>query len=276
MIRPYGWLRCGAVSSAHLNGIDIYFERSGSGPRLLFINGSGSTLEMSRPLLGVFTERFDLLAHDQRGLGKTTIPDGPYTMAEYAADAAAVVESIGWDSYRVVGVSFGGMVAQELAVTFPERLDRLALVCTSPGGAGGASYPLHTLGDKTAAERAAIGLSILDTRFTPEWLAEHPSDKGLADIMASRGNVSKSADVIRGEALQLEARSHHDVYSRLGRITCPTFVASGRYDGIAPPANGEAIASQVPNAELHLYEGGHAFFYQDRQAMPDIVNFLAG
>ena len=79
------------MSSAHLNGIDIYFERSGSGPRLLFINGSGSTLEMSRPLLGVFTERFDLLAHDQRGLGKTTIPDGPYTMAEYAADAAAAV-----------------------------------------------------------------------------------------------------------------------------------------------------------------------------------------
>jgi 3-oxoadipate enol-lactonase len=74
----------------------------------------------------------------------------------------------------------------------------------------------------------------------------------------------------------MQARTGHDVWDRLPRITCPTLVAAGRYDGIAPPANAEAIASQVPGAELRLYEGGHAFFAQDPQAFPDILDFLAG
>jgi 3-oxoadipate enol-lactonase len=262
------------MPTEHLNGIDIYYERSGEGPRLLFINGSGATLTGSGPLFGVYGKHFDLLAYDQRGLGKTTIPEGPYTMAQYAADAAAIAEAIGWARYRVVGTSFGGMVAQELAVTFPDRIERLALVCTSSGGTGGASYPLHTLADKTVAERAEIGMQILDTRFTTEWLAEHEGDRALAQMMADRAKVEKSADVLRGERLQLEARSRLDVFDRLPNITCPTFVASGRYDGIAPASNGRAIAEQIPGAELRVYEGGHAFFIQDSQAFPDIIAFL--
>src|SRR5580704_11607278 len=113
------------MASAHLNGIDVYYERSGSGPPLLFFNGSGTTLATTGPLLGAYTPHFDMVAHDQRGLGRTSIPEGPYTMAEYAADGAALAEHLGWDRYRVVGTSFGGMVAQELAVTFPERVERL-------------------------------------------------------------------------------------------------------------------------------------------------------
>ena len=280
MMRPYasdaGELASLAMPTAHLNGIDVYYERSGSGAPLLFVNGSGATLAGSGPLVGMYAQHFDVVAHDQRGLGRTTIPDGPYTMADYAADAAALAEAIGWERYRVVGTSFGGMVAQELAVTFPERIERLALVCTSSGGAGGASYPLHTLADKSEAERAEIGIALLDTRFTPDWLAEHDDDRALAAMIADRGSVEKSAEVLRGERLQLEARSHLDVYDRLPKITCPTFVASGRYDGIAPASNGRAIAEQIPNAELRIYEGGHAFFIQDRQAFPDIVDFLRG
>jgi 3-oxoadipate enol-lactonase len=263
------------VPTHHLNGIDIAFERAGQGRRLLFLNGSGGTLAASAPLLRAFHD-FDLLAHDQRGLGGTSVPPGPYTMAEYAADAAALAEAEGWDRYSVVGVSFGGMVAQELAVTFPERIERLALVCTSPGGPGRASYPLHTLASMDQAERAEVGLRILDTRFTPAWLAEHESDRMLAQVMADRTAVNKSAEVLRGERLQLEARAAHDVYDRLPRITCPTLVASGRFDGIAPLSNGEAIAAQIEHAELRVYEGGHAFFYQDRRALPDIVGFLQG
>ena len=84
----------------------------------------------------LFAKRFDVVAHDQRGLGRTEIPPTPYTMADYAADAMALVDHVGWDRCRVVGISFGGMVAQEIAVTWPERVERLALLCTSPGGAG--------------------------------------------------------------------------------------------------------------------------------------------
>jgi pimeloyl-ACP methyl ester carboxylesterase len=223
-----------------------------------------------------FREHFDVVAHDQRGLGRTTIPPGPYSMADYAADAVALLDHVGWERCALVGISFGGMVAQEIAVTWPERITRLALVCTSPGGPERASYPLHELAALPPAEAAAIGLRLLDTRFTPEWLADHPQDRALVDARAAGGAATKRAEVRRGELEQLEARRGHDVWDRLPRVTCPTLVAGGRYDGIAPPANSEAIASQIPGAELRLYEGGHLFFLQDRAAYPDLLAFLAG
>src|ERR1700710_3155635 len=108
------------------NGISISYERSGTGPPLLFCNGSGSTLAGSQPLLTPFRVQFDFVAHDQRGMGLTEIPPTPYTMAQYAADALGLVDAIGWSTFRLVGISFGGMVAQELAVTWPERVERLA------------------------------------------------------------------------------------------------------------------------------------------------------
>jgi 3-oxoadipate enol-lactonase len=263
------------VSVLHANGIDIYYERWGSGPPLLFCNGSGATLETARLLVEPFARRCDVAAHDQRGLGRTSIPPGPYTMAEYASDALALADHLEWSTFRLVGVSFGGMVAQELAVTWPARVERLALCCTSPGGAGTASYPLHELASLPPPERAAIGTRLLDTRFDDAWLATHPADRGLAEMMAARSGGAKSDETRRGEAAQLAARADHDVTDRLHRITCPTLVASGRYDGIAPPANSELIAERVPHAELRVYEGGHAFFAQDPKALPEIVDFLA-
>jgi pimeloyl-ACP methyl ester carboxylesterase len=195
-------------------------------------------------------------------------------MADYAADAAAHNDHVGWSSCRIVGVSFGGMVAQEFAVTWPDRVERLALMCTSPGGKGGASYPLHELAQRPPAERAAIGARILDTRFTDEWLDEHPSDRGLVELLAKRQGGSKSDEQARGEAEQLHARSFHDVCDRLVRITCPTLVAAGRYDGIAPPSNAEYIAEHVSGSELRMYDGGHAFFVQDGRALPEVMSFL--
>lgn len=264
------------MPTERLNGIDLHWERMGEGPHLLFFNGSGSTIERMRPLLSVYEQQFDVLIHDQRGLGETEIPPGPYTMAEYAADAIALVDHIGWDTFRVVGVSFGGMVAQEFAVTVPDRVERLALLCTSPGGAGGSSYPLHELRTMPEAERAAIAMTIMDTRFTPEWLVEHPSDRMFVEAMTAAGAAEPGSERERGEVEQLLARSGHDVWDRLPRITCPTLVAGGRYDGIAPPANAEAIASRIAGAELRLYEGGHGFFAQDPTALPEVLEFLGG
>ena len=223
----------------------------------------------------MFARRFDLVAHDQRGLGRTEIPSPPYTMADYAADAIGLADAIGWDRFRLVGISFGGMVAQEVAVTWPGRVERLALLCTSPGGAAGASYPLHELQQLPADQRTAMALQLLDTRFTPEWLADHPSDQGLVELLAAGQTASKTDDQRCGEAAQLDARSHHDVADRLGRVTCPTLVASGRYDGIAPPANGEAIATRITGSDRRVYDGGHAFFAQDATAFPEILDFLA-
>lgn len=243
------------------NGLEIYFERSGEGPRLLFLNGSGATLATTGFVVKLFADRFDVVAHDQRGLGKTEIPQGPYAMADYAADALALMDHLGWDTCRVVGISFGGMVAQELAVTAPERVERLALVCTSAGGDAGASYPLHELEDMSPEERDAIRATISDTRSTTELMA-------MPEIT--------DPEVLRGMHEQLQARRHHDVADRLHLIDCPTLVAGGLYDGIAPPSNSEAIAARIKGSDLRMYEGGHLFIAQDPNAFPEILDFLAG
>jgi 3-oxoadipate enol-lactonase len=262
------------VPIAAVNGIDLYYEREGTGRRLLFLNGSGATLESSSLLIRPFRGRFDVVAHDQRGLGRTSRPPAPYTMADYAADAAGLLDVVGWDSCGVIGVSFGGMVAQELAVTWPDRVERLVLACTSPGGPDTASYPLHELANLAPAERSAIAPRLLDDRFTPEWLAAHPSDQALVDMMAARAAGEKSDDERRGELAQLEARAGLDVRDRLGVVHCPTLVAGGRYDGIAPPVNSAAIAAAIPGAELRMYEGGHTFFAQDGAALPELLDFI--
>lgn len=263
------------MPTERLNGINLHWEQAGEGPRLLMFNGSGSTIERMRPLLQVLATQFDVVLHDQRGLGKTEIPEGPYSMADYAADAIALIDFLGWDTCNVIGISFGGMVAQEFAVTVPERVERLALLCTSPGGEGGSSYPLHELRSMTEEERAAVSMTIMDTRFTPEWLEAHPADKLFVQGIRGDYGAPPGSEAERGEIEQFGARRTHDVWDRLTAITAPTFVGAGRYDGIAPLSNSEAMAQRIPNAELHVYEGGHGFFAQDSNAFPEVMTFLA-
>jgi 3-oxoadipate enol-lactonase len=257
-------------------GCSIYYEVHGAGPRVLFFNGSGLTLESSAWLITALARRCRIAAHDQRGLGKSGVPDGPYAMADYAADGATVLDDLGWSRCAVAGFSFGGMVAQEFAVTFPERVQRLVLMCTSAGGELGASYPLHELALLPVEERLRRISLLTDSRFSEEWLAAHPTDAAIAAEARERIKAQRSARQLKGERLQLEARRNHDVSGRLQRITCPAFVAAGRYDGLAPVANSEAIVSRIPNAHLHVYEGGHMFAAQDSNAIPEIVEFLHG
>src|SRR5262252_6301408 len=154
----------------HVNGVELYWEHSGSGPRMLFCNGSGTTLQVVRPLLDAFAATFDLLAWDYRGLGRSVPLAGAYTVADLAADAAGLLQIAGWDTCRVLGVSFGGMVAQEFAVTHPERVERLALACTSAGGGGGSSYPLQKLLELPPGQRVAAQLKMVDSRWDQRWL----------------------------------------------------------------------------------------------------------
>ena len=261
------------MPTARVDGVDLSYELAGSGPRVLFCNGSGATLEGTRPLLAAVARSVELLAFDQRGIGASGPAPAPYGMARPAADALELLDAVGWDTAAVVGVSFGGMVAQELAVTAPGRVERLALLCTSPGGAGGSSYPLHELEALPPDERAAARARLLDERFDGPWLDAHPGDRALVDLLAAPGPDDDPA-VEAGRRAQLEARRGHDVWDRLPSVTCPTFVACGRYDPIAPPANAEAIASRIPGAVLRVYEGGHAFFVQDPDALVDLRTFL--
>ena len=253
----------------------LHHTLGGNGPRVLFFNGSGATLESSSPIIDGLRSFATVLAHDQRGLGRTGIIDGPFTMAQYARDGADLLDHVGWGSCIIVGISFGGMVAQEFAVTFPERVEKLVLLCTGAGGDAGSSYPLHENIELEPVERANKMRTIFDTRFTDEFLANDNFAAAMAKMLRERELVDKPDDVRRGEALQLEARRHHDVASRLGNITCPTLVMAGRYDGIAPVANSEAIVARISGAQLRVYEGGHLFIAQDPAAMADIREFVS-
>ena len=264
------------MPAVNLRGIDVYYEVRGSGPRLLLFNGSGASVSSSAPMIDRLAQHFTVLVHDQRCLGRTTVTHDVPTMADYAADGAALLDHVGWATTRVFGISFGGMVAQEFAVTWPDRVDRLALLCTSPGGEGGSSFPLHTIPDLPVDEQKRLRLHLMDTRYTPEFLAAHPFDRMLVDMAEQGRGLPKSDTQLRGERLQLLGRSGHDVWDRLHRIHCPTLVACGEFDAIAPPANSAAIAERVVGSELRSFSGGHAFLWQDREAWPAVVEFLLG
>jgi 3-oxoadipate enol-lactonase len=260
-----------------LGKLRIHYQRAGQGRRLLFISGTGADLRV-KP--GVFEsplgKSFDLLAYDQRGLGQTDKPAGPYSMGDYADDAAGLLDAIGWERADVLGVSFGGMVAQELALRHPEKVSRLVLACTSAGGAGGASYPLHEIAHLPLEERFALQMSISDVRQTREWQRAHSDavEKMAAFNRAAAAIGSDDPAKAIGAALQLDARSRHDTWGRLGELHMPVLLCAGRYDGIAPLRNMEGMSARIRGSELRVYDGGHLFLLQDRTAYPQIVDWL--
>jgi 3-oxoadipate enol-lactonase len=263
------FIRCGEV--------DVYYEISGTGPRLLFIGGTGGDLRKKPNVFdSPLVRSFEVLAYDQRGLGQTRAPDRAYTMADYADDAAALLDALGWERCRVMGVSFGGMVAQELAIRHPERIERLVLACTSSGGAGGASYPLHELASLEPRARAVRGIEISDTRRDAGWRREHADQfEELVAFVLSQAEVGAGEPGrATGAARQLEARRCHDTYDRLAGLRMPVLVCAGSRDGIAPVANSLAIAERIPGARLEVFDGGHLFLVQDRSAYGRVVEFL--
>ena len=275
------------MPSIPVRDLEMYYELTGAQnrKRLLFINGTGGDLRQKPNILdGPLSRGFEILGYDQRGLGQTSKPEGPYTMADYADDADALMEALGWNDAHVVGVSFGGMVAQHLAIRHPTRVRRLVLACTSSGGAGGASYPLQTLADLPESERALAGIELSDTRYDAAWREREPEAfASILKMLEARGvvpgastNPDDVADAERGAALQLEARSRHDTFEKLDQIAAPTYICGGRYDGIAPVSNQEALASRIPGAELELFDGGHLFLLQDAKSFPRIIEFLEG
>jgi 3-oxoadipate enol-lactonase len=130
---------------------------------------------------------------------------------------------------------------------------------------------MEKLLDLPRAEQAAVRLKVVDSRWDERWLDDHPADRALAERLAARQLSPSSA---AAHDAQLEARAGHDVWDRLSAITCPTLVAYGNYDGIAPAQNSIAIASRIRGAELHAFEGGHGFLFQDPAALPAFMAFL--
>jgi 3-oxoadipate enol-lactonase len=260
---------------AKLGTIDLWYERGGNGPRLLYISGTGGDLR-ARP--GVFEGplpgAFEVLAYDQRGMGRSGKPDVAYSMADYGDDAAALMDHLGWDEALVLGVSFGGMVAQQLAIRHPGRVRRLVLACTSPGGAGGASFPFHEIGHLAGETRAAHLIPFMDTRRDAAWARDNPDEYRMLLAMGSLDPFAGEPGHAQGARRQLQARAGHDVWDRLGEIACPVMIAAGAYDGIALPEAQHRMAGRIPAAELRVFQGGHLFTMQDPEALPAISEFL--
>lgn len=265
------------MSYITVGGLNLWVERKGEGDPLLFISGSGGDLRNKPNALdGPLARQFEMVAYDQRGLGRSDKPDGPYSMADYADDAAGLLDELDWATANVVGVSFGGMVAQELAIRYPDRIRKLVLCCTSPGGAGGASYPLHTLIGMDREEEARLMIPISDTRHDAAWQAANPdATRMMMDLRTSDPWADEPRRAM-GAQLQLLARKDMDTWDRLSAITAPTLVCGGRYDGIALPETQARLAERIPNAQLRMFEGGHMFLIQDRAAFPAISAFLQG
>lgn len=204
--------------------IRIHYEIRGQGPRLLFISGTNADLRRSPNIFDYpLLRHFEILAYDQRGLGQTDRPDLPYTMADYTSDAYELLEAVGWKNCLVMGVSFGGMVAQEFALRYPDRVQCLILACTSSGGASRSSYPLHELFHLPLEEKARQFIKLADTRCDQAWQSSHPEEfrtlleQRLATFKVGADDPGREV----GARRQLEARNGHDTYDRLPNLRMP-------------------------------------------------------
>jgi len=259
--------------------IKLYVERAGgAGLPLLYISGTGGDLRvkpsaMDTPLAKVF----DFVSYDQRGLGQSEKPPAPYTMADYADDAAALLDELGWKKANVIGYSFGGMVAQNLAIRHPQRIERLVLAATSPGGAGGSSYPLHELRAKPLDERIRAQV-LLDARLSPADLeAPTPAIQmrfKMTNAMEER--LASSPDVQAGFLAQIGARKGHDCWDGLAKLNMPTLICSGLHDLMARPEASRAMAKRIPGAKLRWYDGAHGFQLECPAFFDDVARFVRG
>ncbi len=195
-------------------------------------------------------------------------------MADYADDAAALIEQVVGGPCHVVGTSFGGMVALNLAVRRPDLIDRLALLVTSPGG-DHASYALPELAALAPDDAFPIRMRLLDERWDPDAAEPIPGLGVVYDVVVRQHHATTPSDVQAGLDRQLAARDGHDVVESLAAIDHDTLVVAGRYDGLAPLANSELLVERLPNARLDVFDGGHLVMFQDRGVWPTVIDFLA-
>ena len=255
--------------------LNTYYEMDGTGVPVLVLSGTGGDLRkkptiMDSPLTG----GFNVISYDQRGLGQSEKPSNGYTMGAYAEDAAALMDALELQSAHVLGLSFGGMVAQEFALAYPKRVKYLALFCTSPGGAGGVSYPLDELDGLNLRARARAMLRLSDTRIDDAIIDAHPELVAKTMARLDRSEFAHEDNHAHGISGQLSARKTHDCWERLGNITCPVWLAGGHFDGIARAQSMKNMAARLPDATLKFYDGGHLFMVQDPEVYTDLAGFF--
>jgi 3-oxoadipate enol-lactonase len=234
---------------------DIAYETAGSGDPLLMIMGFLADSRMWVLQTPAFAEHFTCITFDNRGVGMSSRPPGPYSMEQMAADAIAVMDDAGIDRAHVLGISMGGAIAQHVALKVPERIRSLVLAATwcQPnqwldrlGEIGG------TVAQKLGAD--AFGRSVLLWLFTPRLVIHQPDVVSTIEQMMLAFEPPAESFVN-----QFAAVKEHDTREQLRSITAPTLVLGAKRDFMVPPELAEMIAQEIPGSRFEMLDGGHGF-----------------
>jgi pimeloyl-ACP methyl ester carboxylesterase len=250
---------------------ELYYERAGAGEPLLMIQGmSGTHVSWGEPFLAPLRESFDVIAFDNRGIGLSAPIEGPFTIVEMAEDAAGLLDELGIETTHVVGISMGGMIAQELALAEPSRLRSLTLGCTYCGGPGSQLMPRENVeilaagmssGDRDKAIRASY-----EVNLSPAFRADEGRYAAFHEMATSVPAAKRTIE------LQAQAIFGHDTSGRLGEIATPTLIVHGTEDGVLPYPNGELIASLMSGARLETLEDvGHMFWWEQPERSAELI-----
>jgi 3-oxoadipate enol-lactonase len=253
-------------------GTKIYWDEQGTGAPILLIMGLGYGSRMWHRTRPILAEKYRTIALDNRGVGKSDIPPGPYSISAMASDAAAVLDGAEAGRAHIFGVSMGGMIAQEFALQFPERVQSLILGCTAAGGPTAhradpaVLAALQSVGSLPPEQSTEAAVSFLYDANTPRSIIDEDIAKRLSSFPTKEGYQAQLHGIYGWES-----------YSRLPQIKAPTLVIHGKVDRLVPVGNGELIAARISGAKLVLLEhAGHLFSSdQTEAAHKAIVEFLS-
>ena len=250
------------------DGTQIAYQVEGSGPPLLLLSGQANNHHWWDGVRDDFAHARTTVTLDYRGTGDSDKPDAPYSIALFAQDALAVLDELGIRSADLYGTSMGGRTAQILAARHPDRVRKLILGCTSPGGEHGIERSDAVRRSLAQIDRDAARQALAELMYTPTWLAEHPGPH------QTMGDPDMPDHARRHH---LRASAAHDAWDLLPGIRSQTLVLHGTDDVFNPAANAPLIAERIPDARLHMIEGArHAYFEEFRDvAGPLVLDFLS-
>jgi 3-oxoadipate enol-lactonase len=246
--------------------VKIAWEERGAGPPLLLIQGLGYGRWSWEPVVPALAEGYRVLWFDNRGIGDSDKPEGPYTAKLMAGDALQVLDEAGIERAHVVGASLGGMIAQEVAAGAPERVDKLVLCCTTPGGAATVAMPDVTV--QLFAEAATLAPEVALRRFVENALAADASAELIQELYELR--VANPPDPAGWQAQAAAGLGFGGIE---GSIAAPTLIVTGTEDNVVDPRNSDVLAERIPGAEVQRIDNtGHLFFWEQPDAFVRIVS----